>query len=162
MPPCPTIQEGHGAEVDDGAAAGRLHVRQHGLGGEELVAQVHSYAVVPVLGGDVLRAVALVMHRVVHQHGDRPHCVAQPGDGGAQLRDVGQVGVGVTDGRPQFFGQGASLRVLDVKEADLRSLDGEAADDGLADPGRAAGDEHGFAGQVWVNCCHGMRSFVDG
>ena len=60
------------AEIDDDALLGRLHARQHGLCGEELVLEVHRDPVVPILRRHLFGRVPFVMRRVVDEDRDRP------------------------------------------------------------------------------------------
>ena len=80
------------AEVDDRAAAGRLHAGGDGLRSEELVLEVDRDARVPALGRGLVDAVALVVGGVVDQHGDRPDARAHRVDRGVERGDVGEVG----------------------------------------------------------------------
>ena len=68
-----------------------LHLRAHRLRGEELVAQVHRHALVPVIDGDILDLVPIVVGGVVDQHADGPVLLGRGLDRLAQILDVAQV-----------------------------------------------------------------------
>src|SRR5436309_1699564 len=65
-------EPGDRAEIDDRAAARLAHPRPHRLGGEELMAQVHLHALVPVTDGDIIAAVAVVIAGIVDEDTDGP------------------------------------------------------------------------------------------
>src|SRR6266851_3127642 len=58
---------GDGTHVDDGASACGLHAGGDGLGGEELMAEVHGHALIPVFGCYVFEAVAVVAGCIVDE-----------------------------------------------------------------------------------------------
>jgi len=82
-------------KVDDGAATRTPHSRNNRLRREELVSQVHRNAVVPIFGGNIVNAVAVVIGSVVDQNVD---CALFPFNISNRLPDrvdVAQVAVAV-------------------------------------------------------------------
>ena len=90
MPPCPTIHDVEPRLMIEPPPAAAIPGHD-GLGREELVAQVHREAIVPVLRRHRLDRVPLVVGRVVDQHADRPEPRLRLGDRRAERRDVSQV-----------------------------------------------------------------------
>ena len=137
-----------GAEIDDRAAAGVLHHRRDRLHGEELMAQIDRHALVPVVGGDALDRMALVMGSVVDQDRDRSVGVGRFASIGVSLRasmsrrSQGRNSRRRVTVRLDLRLTSASLGSLrDVDEGDLGALGREPADDRGTDAGAAAGDE---------------------
>jgi hypothetical protein len=154
---------GDRAEVDNRAAARRLHRRGDGLDREELVADIGGLALVPVFGGHILPRVALVVGGVVGQDADGSQRIGRGGHRGAQRVDVAQVaaaepGGGQALGRDRVGGRACGVPV-DVEEAHPRALAGEMRDLGRADAAAAAGDQDRLAAQAGVGreyVAHGM------
>ncbi len=124
---------GDGAHVDDGAPAGGVHEGCDGLGGEELVAEVDGHALVPVGGGDVGEAVAVVVGSVVDEDAGWSEGLVDLGDGGLEGGDVGEVAaeeeglgvVGGVGGWRRFEGE--------VEDGDASALEGEVVGGGSTD-----------------------------
>nr|GEU28270.1 hypothetical protein [Tanacetum cinerariifolium] len=121
-----------GADVDDGAIALFLHAMEHGLAGKEHRALIDGDALVPVLDGDVLGGVALVVGGVVDEDVERADGVDHAGHGGLQCGDAGVAG--------------------DIDKRHLGALLGERDHHRLADAGAAAGDEYTLAAQAGEPC----------
>ncbi|MGY4374531.1 hypothetical protein ACVWZ3_002170 [Bradyrhizobium sp. i1.3.6] len=139
----------------------RLHVRQHGLGGEELVLQVHRDAVVPVFRRHLLGFVPFVMCGIVDEDIDRAVCFARLGDAGAQRGDVSQVDALEMRSQTlirQLACEAFALVGLDVEEHDIGFLLREAPHDRSPNPRCATGDENDLAGKVGINGGHGHLS----
>src|SRR6185369_16946382 len=143
------------SHINDAAAAEALHLWRDGLGGEEHVAEVGSYALVPVCGGDGLEGVAVVAGGVVNENGNVTDLRACLLDGGAQGFDVAHVAaqehrLGRAAGA-DFFGDRSAGLFSDVDEDDARTLLCEGASVGGTDAAGSAGDENKFAGEARVN-----------
>ena len=69
------------------------HLRVDGLGGEEVMPQIHVLRVVPVVGGHVGDRVALVIGGVIDQYRNRTELRARLRDRRLERRDVGDVAV---------------------------------------------------------------------
>src|SRR5262249_5775072 len=136
------------------APTGGGHVRIDRLRGEELVPQVDREPVVPILGGDRVEGMALVVGRVVDQDPDRPEPPARLGDGVPERRDVPEI---ARQEEPALPPRGADRvpealcrRLIDVEERHARSLGREVLDDGGADAAGAARDQDDAVAQARV------------
>src|SRR4029450_11659319 len=124
------------------------------LGGEELMPQVDREPVVPVLGGDGVEGMALVVGRVVDQDPDRAEPSAHLGDGAAKRRDVpeiarqekGALSARGADRVPEMPGS----RLIDVEVRHPRSLGAEVLHDGGADAARTTRHEDDAVAQARV------------
>jgi hypothetical protein len=138
------------AQVDDGAAAGGLHVLYDRLRAEEVVPQIHCDSLVPVRGCRVFDVVSFVVRGVVDQHIDRPELVADARKQRLDRRDVGQV-ARVIARRSRVVGQTllqfARLGLRNIQERYVSALLREALDDRGADAGAAAGDDDTLVAQ---------------
>src|SRR4029078_5027368 len=133
-------------EVDDRASAVRAHCGRNRLGAEELVLEVHVEAVVPIILGDVLDGMAVVIGRVVDQHIDPTELLDRfPG-----CADIGQIDA--NESGAHAARKVVGIRAVDVEEGNLRSLLGEPLDDACPDARPTARYEHLLAAKAWVGC----------
>src|SRR5580704_2762376 len=115
---------------------------------------------VPIVLGDLLGLVALVMGRVVDEDIDRAVRAANSLDAGAQRLDDGHVASLEMHGVSrllQFTSELRRGRLVDVEEAYLRLLPGEGAHDRLADAAPTARDENAFVFEVGIDRAGGAR-----
>ena len=82
-----------GPKVQDHAAPQLLHAGQHGLRAEELMAQVHLDAVVPIGLGHGSDLMAVIIRGVVDQHFDGAGVGLNVRERGVQRIDIPQVAV---------------------------------------------------------------------
>jgi hypothetical protein len=146
-------QGGDGAHVDDGALACGLHAGDDGLRGEELVGEVQGHTLVPVFGGDVFDAVAVVAGGVVDEDVWCAEGGDDVGEGGLEGGDVGEVAAAVegwVGGVAEGFDEGNGGLVGYVEEDYAGVLEGELFDGGGAYALSAPGDENQLVGEAWV------------
>src|SRR5262252_9896944 len=152
---------GDGAEVDDGATAQSLHLLDHGLGGEELMAEVDGDALIPVLDGDALDRVAIVAGGVVHEDADVAELRLHGADGGPQGVDVADIAAEESWRRPhalEISNQPGAGGLVDVHEAHEGLLAHESGHSSGPDPRAAARDEHDLVLEAGIDGktrCHG-------
>ncbi len=143
-------------EVQDHAAARALHRRHHGLGGEELMAEVHRHALVPIFRRDLLDRVAIVVRGIVDQDVDAAKLLFQIGDHALDRRDVGQVAMPVDRDMLRARGQPAEHRLAgiigDIDEGDFRALRDKCFDQAFADTAATTGDDDALVDKAWIMC----------
>ena len=132
---------GDRAEIDDHARTLLAHRRNHRLGAEELVLEVHLEAIVPIVLGDVVEGVAVVVGGVVDQYVIGAARLDPGRDRRAGRGDVGEIDmlearVGSVPG--QALRQVPGFLVANVEEGDVGALPDEAFDDAGADAGAAS------------------------
>src|SRR4029077_9047186 len=140
-------QPGNGAEIDDRASASIAHLGTHGLGCEELMAQIDRHALVPIVHRHILGAVAVVVAGVVHEYTDRPMLALRRRDGRAQILDLAQIAGdeiwgALTLGR-DAGNQGPGWLLGQIHEGDARALRREVFHQTFADAAAATADEDG-------------------
>ena len=116
-----------------------LHMRAHGLRGEELVAQVDVLRPVPVFRRDVVDRVALVIGGVVDEHGDRAEFARATSRSRPAARRCREIACEeqrrVARARESAATSAAPASRLDVDEGDAGAVARERLDDGGADAG---------------------------
>ena len=134
-------------------APGLAHVSGDVFGGKKLVLEVDRHGGVPTLGCGVLDLVALVVGRVIQQHGDRAKVLAHRVDATRQGGDVGQIG---QDKQrrvlrlSQALGQRGTGLSVDVQKTNPRALSCELLDQAGAYAGSTAGNQHGSVAKAGV------------
>src|SRR6185437_15969006 len=144
------------AEFDDGTAACSLHSGRDRLGTKKQMSQVHGQAIVPILRGDTLEGVPVVVACVVDQDLRCPGALGDLRKGGVHGLEVAQIAVIETrrgrGGLRQRALERARLLHRDVQKTDGRALARVGGNDRGADPGSSSGDNHSFAPQARVDC----------
>ena len=142
-------------EVDDHAAARRLHRRHHRLGGEELVAEIDVHPLVPIGGRDVGDRVAIVVAGIVDQHVHAAQRFLHVGEHPRDRVEVGQVQPAeqrhMRRACAQPLDQRQRFGLGNVDEGDLRTLPYERLDQPRADPRSATGHDHAPTAQRGVD-----------
>src|SRR5262249_40286308 len=156
---------GDGSEVDDGAAAEPLHLLDHGLSGEELMAEVDGDALIPVLDGDALDRMAIVAGGVVHEDADVAELRLHGADRGPQGVDVADIAAEESRRRPhalEISNQPGAGGLVDVHEAHEGLLAHESGHGGGPDARAAPRDEHDLVLETGIDGmtrCHGGGSW---
>ena len=144
------------AEVDDHAAALAAHARNHRLRAEELVLEVHVETIVPIVLGDLVEIVAVVIGGIVDKHVERPISLDQPVDALLRRRHIGQI---------EPFEARDSVRLASSSDSPFRMSMKVTSAPWLRKastmpapmPRAAAGDQHALAAQARIDCAQLAR-----
>jgi len=157
---------GDGTHVDDRAAAGFLHGRDHTLRHEELCLEIDRHRPIPGRGCDVGKGMAGVVSGVVDENIDRAKARENLLRGGLQGIYIGEIAVEVRwwieacglQAEDQLLG----CAVLNIEEDDLRPLACEGLDDRFPNAAGAAGDDDDTIRKAGIDRVDGRSSFLCG